>query len=52
MGIESRFYYEGYRKDIIEAVQKIEPDFNTTWMANHELGEYYDKLNKNDKRTS
>jgi hypothetical protein len=44
MDIENRFYSKGYRKDIIESIQKIEPDFNKTWMINHELGEYYNKL--------
>ena len=49
MDIESRFYSKGYRKDIIEAIQKIEPDFDKTYMINHELGEYYNLLRKNEQ---
>ena len=46
--IENRFYSKGYRKDVIEAIQKIEPEFTQIWISTHELSEYYDKLTENE----
>lgn len=45
--IEHRFYTRGYRKDTIEAIQKIEPEFDQIWIPTHELTKYYDKLIEN-----
>ena len=44
MDIERQFYNKGYRKDVIEAIRKIEPDFEEDWMVTHELTQYWENL--------
>lgn len=42
--IESDFYRKGRRKDLIDEIKSIEPEFNQTYLSLDNLVEYYDKL--------
>ena len=42
--IETRFYEKGYKKDLLEEIKKIEPDFDKDYFSNSKLAEYYESL--------
>jgi hypothetical protein len=42
--IESAFYKKGYKKDLLTAIKKIEPDFGKDYLSNSELAEYLENL--------
>jgi hypothetical protein len=42
--IEYSFYKKGYKKDLLTAIRKIEPDFGKNYLSNSELAEYLEKL--------
>ena len=46
--IERQFYNKGYRKDTLEAIRNLEPDFKGEWMVTYELAQYLEKLKNNE----
>ena len=46
--IERQFYNKGCRKDTLEAIRNLEPDFKGEWMVTYELIQYLEKLENNE----
>ena len=46
--IERQFYNKGCRKDTLEAIRNLEPDFKGEWMVTYELTQYLKKLKNNE----
>ncbi len=42
--IEYSFYKKGYKKDLLTAIKKIEPDFDKDYLSNSELADYLENL--------
>jgi hypothetical protein len=42
--IETRFYEKGYKKDLLEEIRKIEPDFDKDYKSCTMLADYLENL--------
>ena len=44
--IEHRFYEKGYKKDLLDAIKKIEPEFSKDYLSNLKLKDYLSNLER------
>jgi hypothetical protein len=52
IAIEKDTYRDGYKKELLSEIKKIEPEFNKTYYSNSELQQYLDKLNGKEQNTN